>query len=72
LTQLRDAYLEPWTASHTRAELAAAVPLAMRVAIVGRALSWQRALTGVPAEDQGEWTGNIGGWLLELFEPTPF
>ena len=43
----------------------------MRVAIVGRALSWQRALTGIPPDDLGEWSGNVGGWLLELFEPTP-
>jgi hypothetical protein len=71
LTRLRDAYLEPWTDRHARTELAEAVALAMRVAIVGRALSWQRSLAGIPASDHGEWTGNVGGWLLELFEPTP-
>lgn len=71
LMRLRDAYLEPWTDRHTLAELAAIVPLAMRVAIVGRALSWRRALAGIPADDHGEWSGAIGDWLLELFEPTP-
>ena len=71
LTRLRDAYLEPWTDRHTRTELAEAAGLAMRVAIVGRALSWQRSFAGIPANDHGEWTGNVGGWLLELFEPTP-
>jgi hypothetical protein len=71
LTRLRDAYVEPWTDRYTRAELIAVVPLAMRVAIVGRALSWRGALTGIPPDDHGEWTGTIGGWLLELFEPTP-
>lgn len=71
LMRLRDAYLEPWTDGHTRVELAVAVPLAMRVAIVGRALSWQRALTDIPADQHGEWAGVVGEWLLELFEPTP-
>ena len=69
LTRLRDAYLEPWTVDHARADLAATVSTATRVAIVGRALSWQRGLLGVPPHDRGEWAGNIGGWLLELFEP---
>lgn len=71
LERLRDAYLEPWTDKHPRDVLNAAVLLAMRLAIVGRALSWKRALVGIPAEDQGEWAGNVGGWLLEAFEPLP-
>jgi hypothetical protein len=71
LLRLRDAYLEPWTNHHTRAELTAAVPLAMRVAIVGRSLSWKDALSGIPPEEHGPWTDNVGGWLLDLFEPTP-
>lgn len=70
LDRLRDAYLEPWTAAHTRAGLAAAVPLAVRLAIIGRAASWHRALTGVPPADRGEWAGHPGGWLMELFEPS--
>jgi hypothetical protein len=69
LARLRDAYLEPWTAEHGASELASAVTLASRVAIVGRALAWRRALTGIPTGDHGAWAGNVGGWLLELFEP---
>jgi hypothetical protein len=69
LARLRDAYLEPWTAAHTRAELDSAVPVAMRLAIIGRALSWHRALTGISPHDQGEWAGNVGGWLMDLLEP---
>jgi hypothetical protein len=71
LVRLRDAYLEPWTDSHSRASLTAAVPLAMRIAIVGRSLSWQGALSGIPPRDHGPWAGYVGGWLMELFEPTP-
>jgi hypothetical protein len=70
LVPLRDAYLEPWTDRYPRATLADAVPLAMRVAIVGRALSWRSALAGIPPEEHGPWAGNVGGWLLDLFEPT--
>jgi hypothetical protein len=69
LARLRDAYLEPWTATHSRAELDHAVPLAMRLAIIGRALSWHRALTEIPPRDHGEWAGNVAGWLLDLLEP---
>jgi len=71
LVRLRDAYLEPWTDRYPRATLAEGVPLAMRVAIVGRALSWRDALAGIPPEEHGPWAGNVGGWLLDLFEPTP-
>jgi hypothetical protein len=68
LDRLRDAYLEPWTAEHARAELAVIVPIAMRLAIVGRAFSWHRALTGIPVDDQGEWAGAPAAWLMDLFE----
>jgi hypothetical protein len=71
LSRLRDAYLEPWTNVHSRTELATAASLSVRVAIVGRALSWRRSRTGFPAVDHGQWSGNVGGWLIELFEPPP-
>jgi hypothetical protein len=71
LARLRDVYLEPWTANHAATELRGVATTAMRVAMVGRALSWQRGLRGVPLDDHGEWRGNVGGWLMELFEPTP-
>lgn len=71
LIRLRDAYLEPWTDAHSRGSLTAAVRLAMRVAIVGRALSWEGALAGIPVHDHGQWSGNVGGWLMELLEPRP-
>jgi len=71
LVRLRDAYLEPWTDRYPRATLAEGVQLATRVAIVGRALSWRGALAGIPPEEHGPWAGNVGGWLLDLFEPTP-
>lgn len=64
LDRLRDAYLEPWTAEHSSGELTRAVALAMRVAIVGRSLSWKRALGGIPMDDRGEWADAVG-WLAD-------
>jgi aminoglycoside phosphotransferase (APT) family kinase protein len=67
--RLRDAYLEPWTDRHSRVDLAAHVAAALRVATVGRALAWQRALSGVPPHQHGEYAGAVRDWILELFEP---
>lgn len=70
LLRLRDAYLEPWTADQPRAVLNETVQTALRVGAVGRAFAWERALSGVPPKAHGEYTGAVGEWLLELFEPT--
>jgi hypothetical protein len=70
LLRLRDAYLEPWTGEHTRTVLNDTVEAALRVGTVGRALAWQRALSGIPPEAQGAYAGAVGEWLLELFKPT--
>ena len=66
LTRLRDAYLEAWTDTHSRAELELLALLATRVGKVGRADAWVRALTGVP--DPGEHRDAAPGWLEELLE----
>ncbi|MCU1601765.1 MAG: hypothetical protein JWO22_2474 [Frankiales bacterium] len=70
LRRLRDAYLEPWTDSHSRAELELLALLATRVGKVGRSHAWVRALTGVP--DPGEHREAAPGWLEELFEEDVF
>ena len=70
LVRLRDAYLEAWTDRYDRATLRAAADLAMTVAKVSRALSWQRALlTTDPA--RAEYAEAVPGWLGELFTPNP-
>ncbi len=69
LTRLRDAYLEPWTAEHTRADLDRAVELAVRVGTVSRADAWRRALIGAPPQGVAEFADAVPGWLLEEFEP---
>ncbi|MFF3853532.1 aminoglycoside phosphotransferase family protein [Micromonospora sp. NPDC002575] len=68
LLRLRDAYLEPWTDRHDRADLREAAGLAVTVTKVSRALSWRRALSTLdPA--RAEYAEAVPGWLAELFEP---
>jgi phosphotransferase family enzyme len=64
--RLRDAYLEPWSGYGTGAELRAAVPLAMRVGPVGRALTWWRLFPQVTDEVTAEHAEAAAEWLAEL------
>lgn len=70
LERLRDAYLEPWTDTHTRAELELLALFATRVGKVGRARAWVRALADVA--DPGEHAEAAPGWLEELLEEDVF
>ena len=69
LLRLRDAYLEPWSGLAPQAQLVREVELAIRVAKVARALSWQRALLDADAEALAEWGDAVPGWLGEMLEP---
>lgn len=64
--RLRDAYLEPWAAYGTRAELRAALDLALRLGPLTRALGWERVLGSIPAEAAGEWAEYLSGWLEDV------
>jgi Phosphotransferase enzyme family len=68
LTRLRDAYLEPWTGAHTRPELVDLATVAVAVAPVSRARSWERALSAVPPSERGEHRNAVPGWLEELLD----
>lgn len=69
LTRLRDAYLEPWTAGRDRGGLLRSAALAVRVAKVGRALSWQRALAGAELPVPADQASAVVDWLAELTGP---
>lgn len=69
LRRMRDAYLEPWASFGSPAELLAEASLAVGVAKVARALSWQRALVGADQNALREWGDSVSGWLGELLEP---
>ncbi|NYI03866.1 phosphotransferase [Allostreptomyces psammosilenae] len=65
MTRLRDAYLEPWSdLGPTLPELRRAATLAVRLAAVGRAVSWSRLFPGTPTEDCHEASAY---WIQELF-----
>jgi hypothetical protein len=71
LLRLRDAYLEPWTAEHDRADLAEAARLAVRVDTVSRADCYRRALLEATAAGRAEYGDGVPSWLLEQGRPTP-
>jgi hypothetical protein len=69
VTRVRDAYLECWTDLAGATELREDARLAVRLAPIGRALSWQRALVDADAEDHLEWGESVSRWLAELLDP---
>ena len=68
LSELRDAYLEPWSDLAPRAQLLREAELASHVAKVSRALSWQRSLIEADPQDFGD---PVAGWLDELLVDAP-
>lgn len=66
LATLRDAYLEPWTRRHDRSDLLDAVRWATRLAKVGRALAWRRALAGANGIERATYAEFVAGWLRDL------
>jgi hypothetical protein len=66
--RVRDAYLEPFTAFATRAELVEQVTLARRTGAVTRAMSYQHAFDGEPRSAEAEHDWPVRGWLLETRE----
>lgn len=54
LVRLRDAYLEPWEASGTRAELVATAELARRTGTLQRALAWYATVLAMPRQRRAE------------------
>jgi hypothetical protein len=64
--RLVDAYLEPWAAHGSRADLGAALDLALRLGPITRALAWNRVLAGLPADAAGEWGDAREAWLRDL------
>jgi hypothetical protein len=70
LARLRDAYLEPWTAEHPRADLRGAVGLAVRLGAISRAVTWQRTFPGTPEPVRRVHAAHVARWLTHLLEPT--
>lgn len=69
LVRLRDAYLEPWGAALDRVDLVRTADTAVRVAKVGRALAWQRALLGAGPAGREQHGEAVPRWVEQLIEP---
>jgi hypothetical protein len=64
--RVRDAYLEPFTAYASHADLVRGVELARRTGCVVKAMSWRAALSDAPAQLHAELGFPVREWLLEL------
>lgn len=69
LVRLRDAYLEPWSGGLGWADLVFTADTAVRVAKVGRALAWQRALLGAGPSGREQHGEAVPRWVEQLVEP---
>jgi len=66
--RVREAYLDVFADTGTAEERRHWVTLARRTGCVSRALSYERALVGEPAEAEADLDWPVRGWLLELLE----
>ncbi len=64
--RLDAAYLEPWAAYGTAADLRRALALALRLGTVTRALGWMRVVEELPPAEQAQWGGHVHGWLRDV------
>lgn len=68
LERVRDAYLEPWTGVHPRADLDAIVERALDLGRISRAASWERSLAGLAPEAMDGQGGAPAAWLADLVD----
>jgi hypothetical protein len=64
--RLRDTYLEAWEGVASRGHLLRAVALARDVGCIGRALAWERALSGLEVDEMDDFGDSVAGWLVEF------
>lgn len=68
LNTLRDAYLKPWECFASHTDLLAAYRLAVRIAMVNRALTWHHVVSSLDEAQRVEYEESVPGWLLEFLE----
>ncbi|MEO6206677.1 MAG: phosphotransferase [Candidatus Limnocylindrales bacterium] len=66
LDRLRDTYTEAWTDLLPRTALARVVTLAMDLGHIGKAATWERAMTGLSPDQMGGYHGWPALWLTDL------
>ena len=70
LDRFRDAYLEPWTRFRPRSELEAAYPIAYRLGVLCRGLTWALIVSAIPRplrEDEEDAVPERMRMLLEVY-----
>ena len=71
LDRFRDAYLEPWTRFRPRSELGTAYPIAYRLGVLCRGLTWALIVSAIPRplrEDEEDAVPERMRMLLEVYE----
>ena len=68
LNHLRDLYLEPWTRFAPSSVLQEVFPLAWRVGMVNRAISWYQSLKLLDAPTREEYAYTVPAWLGEFLQ----
>ena len=63
LAQLTEAYCAPWRIALPQADIAAALPVAQRLAVLSRALSWGALARAAPVDDRWESLDSALYWL---------
>lgn len=71
LVDLRDCYLDAWSAYGSRAELRAAADLAYALGMVCRALTWHRVIAPLEAPLKAEYAEAVPGWLQDFLAAQP-
>ena len=66
MMRLRDAYLEPWTAFQPRAAFLEIFPIAYRLGMLNRALSWWQGVGSLKWQEREEYADNVPGWLQDF------
>ena len=65
-TRLEAVYLAAWDGVAPRADLQRAATIARVLGCIGRALAWERALSGLEDDEMDGFGDGVAGWLVEF------
>ena len=65
--RLEAAYIAAWDGVARRADLQRAATIARVLGCIGRALAWERSLSGLADDEMDGFGDRVAGWLVELY-----
>ena len=65
-TRLEAVYLAAWDGVASRADLQRAAAIARVLGCIGRALAWERSLSGLEDDEMDGFGDGVAGWLVEF------